>query len=62
VSGLHSFHFEPSQASPETTRFVQTEEYSGPGKFLMAGFLLGGGIKKQFDKFNADLKAKVEQA
>lgn len=50
-----------SSATPGATVFSQTEEYLGIGKFLMSQAPLGGGVKKQFEKFNADFKAKVEK-
>ncbi|PQE12336.1 Polyketide cyclase dehydrase protein [Rutstroemia sp. NJR-2017a BVV2] len=60
VSGLHSFLFEPSTVTPGNTTFTQMEEYSGPISFLMQPWLMGRTIKGQFEKFNADLKAKCE--
>ncbi|PQE34041.1 Polyketide cyclase dehydrase protein [Rutstroemia sp. NJR-2017a WRK4] len=60
VSGLHSFLFEPSTVTPGNTTFTQMEEYSGPISFLMQPWLMGRTIKGQFEKFNADLKARCE--
>ena len=60
VAGLHTFSFEPSNTLPNGTTFVQSEEYSKGLWFLMQPWLLGFPIKGQFEKYNKDLKAKVE--
>jgi len=60
VSGLHTFSFTPSNVTPGGTTFVHKEVYSGGISFLMQPWLLGNQIKCQFEKFNADLKKKVE--
>lgn len=61
IAGLHGFRFEQSTTSPGSTTFIQDEEFSGAGWFLMNEWLLGGGLVKEFEKFNQDLKARVEQ-
>jgi len=60
VSGLHTFSFTPSSINEGGTTFVQQEVYSGGLYFLMQPWLLGKQIKAQFEKFNSDLKRKVE--
>ena len=60
VAGLHTFEFEPSRSIPGGTTFIQKEEYTGLLSFLMAPSLAGKKIMGQFDKFNVDLKTRVE--
>lgn len=60
VAGLHTFEFNPSTTTPGGTTFIQKEEYSGLLAFLMTPSLLGKKIKGQFERFNADLKGRVE--
>lgn len=61
VSGLHTFLIEPSKTHAGATTFTQMEEYSGSIAFLMQDWLLGRGIKAQFEKYNGDLKKKCEE-
>ncbi|KAL9619753.1 MAG: hypothetical protein Q9160_005684 [Pyrenula sp. 1 TL-2023] len=61
LSGLHTFRFEPSKENPGSTTLVHSEEFFGAGKFLMAKWLLGGNIERQYAQFNEDLKAEVEK-
>ncbi|KAL8748677.1 MAG: hypothetical protein Q9199_008108 [Rusavskia elegans] len=60
VAGLHTFEFKPSTSTPDGTTFVQKEEYSGLLAFLMSPSLAGKKILGQFEKFNTDLKLRVE--
>jgi hypothetical protein len=57
---VHTFVFEESKTTPGATTFRQVEEFSGAPAFLLQPWLLGRGIKTQFEKFNADLKRKAE--
>ena len=57
---MHTFVFEESKTTPGATTFRQVEEFSGAPAFLLQPWLLGRGIKTQFEKFNADLKRKAE--
>jgi hypothetical protein len=60
VAGLHTFTFKPSATTEGGTTFSQIEQYSGGVSFLMQPWLLARPIKGQFEKFNRDLKARVE--
>ncbi|KAL8760884.1 MAG: hypothetical protein Q9184_002949 [Pyrenodesmia sp. 2 TL-2023] len=60
VAGLHTFEYRPSTSTPGGTTFIQKEEYSGLLAFLMSPSLAGRKIMGQFEKFNTDLKMRVE--
>ncbi|KAF4637090.1 hypothetical protein G7Y89_g996 [Cudoniella acicularis] len=60
ITGLHSFLFEPSKVVKGGTTFTQKEEFSGAISFLMQPWLLGSKLNAGFQKFNADLKVRVE--
>ena len=59
-SGTHSFLFQPSKETPGHTTFVDNEDFSGLLSFLMLSPLMGAGTKANFEKFNEDLKKRVE--
>ena len=59
-SGAHSFLFQPSEKTPGHTTFVDNEDFSGLLSVLMLPSLMGGGTKANFEKFNEDLKKRVE--
>lgn len=60
ISGLHTFSFKSSSRTPGDTTFVHMEEFSGLTAFLMQEWLVGWSFPKKFDRFNNDLKNRVE--
>jgi len=60
IAGLRTFGFEASKTTPGTTTFLHAEEHSGLMSFMMSPMVAGSLIKADFDKFNQDLKARVE--
>ena len=60
LGGRRSFRFEPSQITPGSTTFVQSEDASGWLSFIMNPALPGRKkIAAQFEGFKNDLKARV---
>lgn len=61
IGGIRSFRFEPSETTPGSTTFIQSEEVSGILSFIMNPSLPGGKkIRSQFEGFNKDLKVRTE--
>ena len=58
-SGAHHFKFEPSEKTPGSTTFRQGENFTGALSFLM-NFSFGANTGANFEKFNEDLKKRVE--
>ncbi|KXT15087.1 hypothetical protein AC579_6448 [Pseudocercospora musae] len=60
-TGIHSYQFQPSQANPGNTTFVQAENFTGLLSPLM-WTSMGSSTKAGFEKLNADLKARAESS
>ena len=61
IAGFHIFRFEPSQTTPGWTTFTQAEEFTGLLAFLLRPSMpLGKSTKADYEKFNQDIKARVE--
>ena len=58
--GEHSFKFEPSKTTPGSTTFIDSEEFTGGLPWVMSPLYKGPQPSKQFDKFNEQLKQRVE--
>ena len=62
-SGDHSFRFEPSEKTPGSTTFKNSEEFFGLAVFLLKPFvtqrMMAQG-EENFNHFNRDLKKRVE--
>jgi hypothetical protein len=56
ISGIHSYRFEPSKATPGSTRFVNSEEFLRLSNVLMRLMPL----EKMFYQFAEQFKARVE--
>ncbi|KAK8075470.1 hypothetical protein PG997_010133 [Apiospora hydei] len=62
-SGIHQFHFQPSQITPGGTTFVQKEDFRGPAVTVASPFLKGREFDMSpWDNFNADLKKEAERS
>lgn len=62
-NGDHYFRFEPSKTTPGSTTFTHGEEFSGPLAVLMKLPIKIGDFNEmapKFEKFNEDLKHRVE--
>jgi hypothetical protein len=61
ISIVHGFHFLPSQEPKGGTTLVHKEDFSGPLAFLIGVLISPVQIKKDFEKFNVDLKDAAER-
>ncbi|KPM35290.1 hypothetical protein AK830_g11271 [Neonectria ditissima] len=62
LKGQHSFRFTPSKETPNSTTFIQAEEFNGPLAFLQGSASpLRKTLQDAFEKFNSDLKAVLER-
>ena len=61
LNGNHHWHFEASDQKPGRMKFVHAEELSGFLAFLFSDWSPGGSwLRNKFEKFNQDLKKRVE--
>lgn len=58
-TGAHYFIFDPSETTPGSTTFKQGENFTGAASILM-NFSMGKNTGVNFEKFNEDLKKRVE--
>lgn len=62
-SGIHQFHFTPSEENPGATTFVQGEDFQGIAVTLSQPWWKGRTFDMgPWDKFNACLKAEAEKS
>ena len=61
LRGNHYWRFEAATKRGDWTNFVHNEEFSGALAILFSDWSPGGyWLRNRFDKFNQDLKKRVE--
>jgi hypothetical protein len=61
MSGVHQFHFQPSQETPGGTTLVHKEDFSGMLSFVTKeNWKLGAQAKADMEEFNHDIKGATE--
>jgi hypothetical protein len=61
INAVHGFYFSPSQEPNGGTTLVHKEDFEGPLAFMVGLLMSPVKIKKDFEKFNADLKDAAER-